>query len=150
MKTLFDQDAADEMKARLARLGPDSERQWGTMTAAQAVAHMNGGFALAFGELRPSRKFVGRILGPIIKPLAFKDDAPMRKNSPTVDEMVVRSEPNLEAERVRLRGMIDRFVAGGPAACTSHPHSFFGPLTPTEWAILMYKHVDHHLRQFGV
>jgi hypothetical protein len=49
-----------------------------------------------------------------------------------------------------LYGVIDRFVAAGPKGCTTHPHSFFGPLTPQEWAILMYKHVDHHLRQFGV
>jgi hypothetical protein len=49
-----------------------------------------------------------------------------------------------------LRGLIDRFVASGPAGCTNHPHSFFGRLTPEEWAILMYKHLDHHLRQFGV
>jgi transposase InsO family protein len=46
--------------------------------------------------------------------------------------------------------VIDRFVAAGPKSCTTHPHSFFGPLTPEEWAILMYKHLDHHLRQFGV
>jgi LPS sulfotransferase NodH len=46
--------------------------------------------------------------------------------------------------------MIDRFVAAGPKGCTTHPHSFFGRLTAEEWAILMYKHLDHHLRQFGV
>ena len=46
--------------------------------------------------------------------------------------------------------LIDRFAAAGPKGCTTHPHSFFGPLTPDEWAILMYKHLDHHLRQFGV
>jgi hypothetical protein len=55
----------------------------------------------------------------------------------------------MEAERSRLRGLIDRFAAAGPSGCTTHPHTFFGPLTPDEWAELMYKHVDHHLRQFG-
>jgi hypothetical protein len=50
----------------------------------------------------------------------------------------------------RRASLIDRFVSGGPSACTNHPHPFFGPLTPAEWAILMYKHLDHHLRQFGV
>ncbi len=46
--------------------------------------------------------------------------------------------------------LIDRFATAGREGCTSHPHSFFGRLTPDEWAILMYKHLDHHLRQFGV
>jgi len=41
-------------------------------------------------------------------------------------------------------------TVAGPAGCTKHPHSFFGKLTPEEWAILSYKHLDHHLRQFGV
>jgi Protein of unknown function (DUF1569) len=45
--------------------------------------------------------------------------------------------------------LIDR-LAAGPEACTKHPHSFFGPLTPVEWAALTYRHLDHHLRQFQV
>jgi Protein of unknown function (DUF1569) len=53
-------------------------------------------------------------------------------------------------ERERLRGLVDRFCQAGAPGCTSHPHSFFGHLTPEEWAILTYKHLDHHLRQFGV
>ncbi len=52
-------------------------------------------------------------------------------------------------EQHRLSALIDRFAAAGPAGCTTHPHTFFGPLTPQEWAALMYKHLDHHLRQFG-
>jgi len=57
---------------------------------------------------------------------------------------------HLGTERERLSGLIDKFAAGGAAGCTKNPHSFFGRLTPEEWAILMYKHLDHHLRQFGV
>jgi hypothetical protein len=49
-----------------------------------------------------------------------------------------------------MRALIDRFAAAGPAGCTTHPHAFFGRLTPDEWAILPYKRLDHHLRQFGV
>jgi len=49
-----------------------------------------------------------------------------------------------------LCALIDRFAVGGPQCCTKHPHTFFGQMTPEEWATLMYKHLDHHLRQFGV
>jgi hypothetical protein len=59
-------------------------------------------------------------------------------------------ERDLGKERERLLGLIDKFAAGGAAGCTKNPHSFFGKMTPEEWAILMYKHLDHHLRQFGV
>lgn len=150
MKHLFEPGAAAEVKARLQRLRPDSERQWGKMNPAQAVAHCAGGLELALGDRRPPRVFIGRLIGWIIKPLALGDDAPMRRNSPTVPEIEVADARNLDVERERLVALIDRAAAAGPAGCTTHPHSFFGRLTPQEWAVLMYKHLDHHLRQFGV
>jgi hypothetical protein len=74
----------------------------------------------------------------------------MRRNSPTIEGLIVKDKRNLEIERKRLFELVSRFVAAGSNGCTAHPHSFFGRLTPDEWAILMYKHLDHHLRQFGV
>ncbi len=149
MKNLYDPAVTNEVKARLEKLTADSPRQWGTMTPAQAAAHCSASIDMAFGTLRPPRKFIGRVLGPLIKPLVLRDNEPMRRNSPTIDGLIVRDDRDLEAERARLHNLIDRFAAGGPAACTTHPHAFFGSLTPEQWSILMYKHLDHHLRQFG-
>ena len=150
MKNLFEAAAVDEVKGRIAHLRPDSERLWGKMNAAQAVAHCAAGLELALGDRLPPRLLLGRIIGRIVKPMALGNDEPMRRNSPTVKGLVVSDERDLEAERKRLCGLIDRFAAAGPGSCTTHPHSFFGRLTPQEWAVLMYKHLDHHLRQFGV
>ena len=150
LKNLFDPALAAELKTRLATLRADSPRQWGSMTPSQAVAHCARAMELPSGDRRPPRLMIGRLLGWVIKPLALGDDAPMRRNSPTVPGMIVDDPADLDAERARLASLIDRFVAGGPQACTTHPHSFFGKMTPDEWAVLMYKHVDHHLRQFGV
>ena len=138
------------MKERIARLRADSDRQWGRMNAAQAVAHCTAGFELALGERLPQRLLIGRIIGGLVKPKVVGNDEPLRRNSPTVKGLVVNDDRNLEAERERLCLMIDRFATAGPMGCTAHPHSFFGRLTPEEWATLMYKHLDHHLRQFGV
>jgi hypothetical protein len=149
MRNLFESTAVAEVKTRLQQLRPDAARQWGRMNAAQAVAHCAMGLELALGERRPPRMLIGRILGPVVKPLALGDDAPMRRNSPTVPGFEVADERDFAAERARLAGLIDRFAAAGPAGCTTHPHSFFGRLTPEQWAVLMYKHLDHHLRQFG-
>jgi Protein of unknown function (DUF1569) len=150
MKNLFEAAAVEEVKERLARLRPDSGRLWGKMNAAQAVAHCAAGLELAVGDRLPPRKLLGRIIGGLVKPMALGTDEPMRRNTPTVKDLVVRDERDLEMERKRLSALIDRFAAAGPGGCTTHPHSFFGRLTPQEWAILMYKHLDHHLRQFGV
>jgi hypothetical protein len=150
MKNLFEPARVEEVKTRMAQLRPDSERRWGKMNAAQAVAHCSGGLELALGDKTPPRVLAGRLLGWIVKPLALGNDEPMRRNSPTVDVLVVQDERDLGAERERFYGLIDRFAGIGPKGCTTHPHSFFGRLTPQEWATLMYKHLDHHLRQFGV
>ncbi len=150
MKSMFDAAPANEVKERLQRLQSTSQRQWGTMTAAQAVAHCATGMETALGDIALPRVFIGRLIGWIVKPLALRNEEPMRRNSPTAPEMIVTDDRDLDAERRRLIALVDRFVAVGPAGCTTHPHAFFGRLTPHEWAILMYKHLDHHLRQFGV
>ncbi|HUD12226.1 MAG TPA: DUF1569 domain-containing protein [Terracidiphilus sp.] len=150
MKNMFETARVTEIKERVANLRPESQRQWGTMNAAQAVAHLTAGVELALGDRKPPRVLIGRVIGGIIKPKVLGDDAPMRRNSPTMKELVMLGEHDLDKERERLLIVIDRLVAAGPPGCTTHPHSFFGRLTPEEWAVLMYKHLDHHLRQFDV
>ncbi len=149
MKNLFDAARVDEIKQRTVRLRPDAQRQWGKMNVAQAVAHCAGGLEMAMGDMKPPRVLIGRIIGGIIRPKALGDDEPMRRNSPTVKDLVIVDERSLAVERTKLLALIDRFAAAGPAGCTTHPHSFFGRLTGQEWGVLMYKHLDHHLRQFG-
>jgi hypothetical protein len=149
MKSLFEATTVKEVKERISRLGPGSERQWGTMTAAQALAHCSGAMEWAVGDSRPKQMLIGRIIGRMIKGKVLQEGEPMRRNSPTAKTLIVRDDRDLEAEQRRLIALIDRFAAGGAKGCTTHPHTFFGPLKPDEWANLMYKHLDHHLGQFG-
>ncbi len=149
MKNLFEPATVSQVKERVAQLKPDSPRLWGTMSVAQAVAHCSASMEWAVGDSVPPRMFFGSIVGRIIKPLVLRDNEPMRRNSPTAKTLVVADERDLPTEQGRLGRLVDRFAAGGPQGCTTHPHSFFGPLKPQEWATLMYKHLDHHLRQFG-
>jgi hypothetical protein len=149
VKHLFEAAVADEIRSRISGLRTDSAPQWGRMTVGQALAHCSGVLELALGDRRPPRAFIGRILGGALKRLALGNDAPMRRNSPTIQELAIRGDRDVETERRRLLGLLERFVAGGPARCTEHPHPFFGVLTPNEWATFEYKHLDHHLRQFG-
>lgn len=150
MKNLYEAARVEEVKQRVARLRPDSERLWGSMTAAQMVAHCATSMEWAVGDKTPPRMFLGRIIGRMVKQKVVGNDEPMRRNSPTTKDLVVRDERDLGRERARLCALVDRFAGAGAKGCTTHPHSFFGPLTPEEWSILMYKHLDHHLRQFGV
>jgi len=149
MKTVFDAACVDELQHRLARLQPGDSRQWGKMSVAQMLAHCSKGIEMAAGEICPPRAMIGRVIGRLIKRAVLGDDKPMRRDSPTAKELLVADALDFEAEKVRLSALIGRFVNSGPEGCTTHPHTFFGPLNPDEWGILMYKHLDHHLRQFG-
>jgi hypothetical protein len=150
MKNLFEVATVEEVKERMARLRPDNERLWGKMNPAQALAHCSAAMEMAVGEKVPPRILIGRLLGRLAKKSMIVKEKPMPRNSGTDKSLVVRDDRDFVVERQRLRGLIDRFAAGGSAACTKHPHFFFGPLTPEEWAALMYQHLDHHLRQFQV
>ena len=150
MKNLFAATDADELKARIALLQPGTEPLWGKMSVAQMLAHCALGMQMATGELRTGRVFLGRILGQFIKPKVMANDEPIRRNTPTMKELIIAAESDFATEQTRLTQAIEQFHAAGPKACTTHPHPFFGPMTPDEWAILGYKHIDHHLRQFGV
>ncbi len=127
MKNLFDLALGNELKQRIDTLRIDSERQWGNMSAAQTVAHCAAALEMALGEIRPARALMGRLIGSAIKPKVVGNDEQLRRNSPTIGELVIGGERNLDAERVRLHSLIDRFVSGGTSVCTTHPHPFFGP-----------------------
>ena len=150
MKNLFEAAEVEELKERMAQLRPDSERLWGKMDPAQMLAHCSAAIGMAVGEVRPPRILIGRLLGPLAKRSVIVNGTPMRRNAMTEKSCLVTDERDFVVERQRLCESIDRLAAGGPGVCMKHPHFFFGPLTPLEWATLMYQHLDHHLRQFGV
>src|SRR5271154_3324768 len=102
MKNLFEAARAEEIKSRMALLRPDSERLWGKMNAAQAMAHCAGAMEMAVGDTRPPRMFVGRLLGRMIKPMVFANDEPLRRNTSTMKNLVIRDERDLGKERERL------------------------------------------------
>lgn len=149
MQNLFQESAVEEIKARINKLNPVSQRLWGKMEAAQMMAHCSASLEVAAGQTFPPRIFIGRIITPFLKSI-FSNEKPFAKNTPTDKSFIVIDERNFEKEKARLIDIITVFSTGGEAKCTTHPHSFFGKLTPHEWSTGMYKHLDHHLRQFGV
>jgi len=94
------------------------------------------------------QKLLGRILMPFLRS-SILGEKPFSKNGPTDPTFVVSKACDFGAERTRLVELINRFVARGEIAAGKETHPFFGKMTGQEWGELMYKHLDHHLRQFG-
>lgn len=150
MNNLFKESDVQTIIERLEKLTPTSKRGWGKMNVAEMLAHCNVSLETAMGFNFPKRKFIGRIIGKLLK-LKFLDKKPMVKNSLTEkDYVTIAAVYSFEKEKIKAIKLVHLFFKNGPEKCTNHPHSYFGKLTPNEWAILKWKHYDHHLRQFGV
>jgi hypothetical protein len=149
MKSLFNLADRDEVVHRLAALETDSPRQWGRMSPAQMVRHCMIALETGSGDRPMKQKFLGKILTPFIRS-SILGQKPFGRNSPTDPDFVVADERDLAEERTRLLELIRRFAEHGPAVAATQTHAFFGALSGQEWGELMYKHIDHHLRQFGV
>jgi hypothetical protein len=148
MKNLFEPDATEEVISRIDKLQANSPRQWGKMDVAQMLAHCSAAIDMASGRINPPRIFIGRLIGGIVKPI-YTNEKPFSKNNPTDKKLVVSDQRDFLREQEQLKNKVRQFHQGGEAQCTRHPHPFFGPLTPQEWSRGMYKHLDHHLRQFA-
>jgi hypothetical protein len=149
MKSLYQPAVVNELRQRLARLRPDSPPLWGRMNAAQAIAHCAKAMENALGDFSLPRHPLGRLIGGMVKRGMIVKGKPMSHNAPSHPSVLITDSRDFDVERKRLEGTIDRF-ASGPAACTRHPHFFFGRMTPDEWATFMFVHLDHHLQQFQV
>jgi len=149
MKNLFDKKDADEILRRLDNLGPSSQRLWGKMEVGQMLAHCRKTLEMAAGDKILPRVLIGKLIGRFFVK-SFSNEKPLGKNGPTDKTLKITDSRNFEVEKQKLVEYIEKFQTGGEDKCTRHPHPFFGKLTPTEWSIGMYKHLDHHLRQFGV
>jgi hypothetical protein len=149
MKSLFDQADRESILQRLDALHADSPRQWGKMNPAQMVTHCARALETGAGERPMKQKLIGKILMPFFRK-SILGEKPFSRNGPTDPSFIVSDEREFSVERQKLVDLIGRFVARGPAAAATQTHAFFGAMTGEEWGETMYKHIDHHLQQFGM
>jgi len=81
---------------------------------------------------------------------SFYNDKPVPKNSPTHKDFIIATTSEFEKAKQELIDHLIAFQEGGMDKCTTAPHAFFGNVTKEQWGLGMYKHLDHHLQQFGV
>ena len=149
MQSLFDDADRAQVLARLAAMRADAPRGWGKMTAAQALAHCAYAVECATGDIPTRQVFMGKLIGRFFRKRLLGPE-PFPRNSPTGTELVVRDERDFAREQQRLAADIRKFAELGPDSAARFPHGFVGRLTGEEWGRMMHKHLDHHLRQFGV
>ncbi len=149
MKNLFNKDTYTEITNRINSLTSESQRQWGKMNVAQMLAHSKEAFKMPLSEVKIPRMFIGYLIGWAFKKKLYNDE-PWKKNLPTAPNFIIKDERDFETEKNGLMELVNQFHSGGPEKVGLFPHPMFGTLNSEQWGKSMYKHLDHHLVQFGV
>ena len=149
MKSLFNTYDNREVIDRINKLTPGTKQLWGKMSVAQMLAHAQAPLKVAYGELKLKRGLLGMLFGGFAKKSLLKPE-PFKKHLPTAPDFIVRNNREFDEEKTNLIMLVEIFEKNGPAGLTKESHPFFGKLTIEEWDRLQLKHLDHHLRQFGV
>jgi Protein of unknown function (DUF1569) len=147
MKNLFDTEAYNEIISRLNTLNAGTQRKWGKMNAAQMLAHCAEPFIISLSEKKIPRPFVSYLFGWMAKRMVLAEK-PYKPGLPTAKQLIIKDERDFETEKKKLCALMEDFYRK-PEKAGLYPHPFFGSMTKAEWGKSMYKHMDHHLRQFG-
>ena len=148
MKTIFDDITREQLIRRINTLNENSKPQWGKMNIYQMLKHCNLAEALYLGKTQHKRSFLGRILGKwVLNNNMLKDEAPMQRNAPTSGHFKVKETVgDTEAEKKKWISQLEEYANYQQADFT---HWFFGKMTREQLGQFVYKHTDHHLRQFN-
>ena len=145
MKSILEKATRDELITRIHSLQENSAAQWGKMSVAQMIKHCSQWDEMALGKKQFKRIFIGRLFGRI----ALKDmmqDKPIKKDLPSVPSFIMKVHPDFAEEKTKWLTLMNEYK---DLSDDGFSHPFFGHLTKEQTGIMVYKHVDHHLRQFN-
>ena len=145
MKTIFDNNTVAELVDRINSLQVHNQPQWGKMNAYQMLKHCTLSEELFHGKKSYKRLFIGKLFGGMALRGIVKDEQPMKKNQPTHPEFKITGTGNFENERKKW---IELLQAYDSFSNPDFVHPFFGKMTKEQIGVFVYKHTDHHLRQF--
>jgi hypothetical protein len=146
MATLRNEADRKGLLARLARVRPESKAQWGRFDAARMMCHLGDALDEALGQRVVPRSGPAMLRHFPMKQLAIYA-IPMPKGAKAPRELLAEEPGDFEANRRRVVDAIEK-MAGMPEG-KAPDHFLFGEMSYGQWNCLVWKHVDHHLRQFG-
>ncbi|WP_396591808.1 DUF1569 domain-containing protein [Allomuricauda sp. R78024] len=149
MKSLFDTETCSEILNRINTLTKSTKATWGEMEIGQMLHHCQFPLSLALGryQMKKPNPFVKLIFKSFKK--GMYDDKLWKPNLPTAKDFKVSDKKDFEPEKIILVDLVNDFHLEKDRKIWE-PHPAFGLFTHEQWGKMQYKHLDHHLRQFGV
>ena len=150
LPNIFSRDVTEKLIGRINQLKPTSTPHWGKMTVSQMLAHCNVAYEMVYDNKHPRpNKFVVFLLRSFVKKF-ITNEKPYKRNMRTSAQFLITDTKDFEAERNRLIDHLNKTQKLGESYFHNKASHSFGPLTKVEWNNMFYKHLDHHLCQFGV
>jgi hypothetical protein len=147
VKNLFESTVKQDIVDRINKLTPESKALWGKMNVGQMLAHCQMPIGVAEGTHQLKRNLFARIVGPMVKSMLY-NEKPFKRSLPTDPSFIMHpQEKDFETEKLKLLAMLSNF---SEANMINEVHPFFGKISKVQWSKGMWKHLDHHMQQFGV
>jgi hypothetical protein len=145
VRSIWNDSDYRELRGRLDRLRPETPAKWGKFNAPQVVCHLADSLRMASGELPVASKNLPIRFTPLKQLIIYW--LPFPKGAPTAPQLLERQPSEFAADVQDLKNELDAIVKRGRSGPWV-PHPAFGDLTPNAWGVLIYRHTDHHLKQF--
>ena len=150
MKNIFNVADVQEMVDRINKLTPQSQPFWGKMSVGQMLAHCCVSYEMVYEDKHPKPNAFARFFIKAFVKNTVVGPKPYKRNTPTAPAFKMTEEKDFESEKTRLIGYLQKTQQMGEAYFDGRESLSFGNLSISEWNTLFYKHLDHHLQQFGV
>lgn len=151
LPNIFTPAVTQEIVGRINKLTPDSQRVWGKMDVAKMLAHCCVTYEMVYEPNKhPKPNFVMGIILKLFVKKVVVGEKPPKKNSPTAPAFIIKSDKDFATEKNRLIAFIEKTQQLGENEFDGKESASFGVLNKSEWNNMFYKHLDHHLTQFGV
>ena len=146
MKLIWEDGTRRELNDRVGELSWDRRAEWGTFTAPKMVCHLADSLKMAMGDLPVAPRHLPIRYPPLKQLIIYV--APFPKGAPTAPELLARAPKDWSSDVQDVQALLAR--AGSSRTSDAWPeHPAFGKLSTRAWGVLIYRHMDHHLRQFG-
>ena len=150
MKDIFQKETTEGLISRIENLSPQSQRLWGKMSVSQMLAHCNVTYELVYDNKHPRPNALKRFFIKAFVKNIVVSEKPYKKSIPTAPIFLVGDDKDFEVEKSRLIDYLRRTQELGENYFNGRESLSFGRLNKQEWSNMFYKHLDHHLNQFGV
>ena len=150
LPNIFTKEVSTDIIERIGHLKADSQPKWGKMSVAQMLAHCNVTYEMTYEDIHPKSNFLMKFILKTFVKKVVTNEVPYKQNSSTAPQFIIKETKNFEVEKKRLADYITKTQQLGESHFDGKESHSFGALNKTEWNNMFYKHLNHHLTQFGV